>query len=113
MSYISLSIKKNNSNKKYILFYAEYLNEAWLSEVLPNDATRIVKQFSCKNIADVQKVAAFLSKSGEVLNLAANDSADKKLMVLQQKLTRNKLVFPTWTQCCNAIVAAFSKPAFQ
>lgn len=118
MGYISIFVNKNNSNRKYILFYAEYLQEAWLSEVLENDTTRIVKQFRCKNVGDVEKVATYLSKSGHILNLAVNDATDKRLMKLEHKLnvarnTRSLFSILKGFQYYTFLLHIFSRPALQ
>ena len=118
MGYISIFVNKNNSKRKYILFYAEYLQEAWLSEVMENDATRIVKQFRCRNIGDVEKVATYLSKSGHILNLAANDTTDKSLMKLEHKLnvarnSRSLFTILKGFQYYTSLLSTFSRPAVQ
>jgi hypothetical protein len=118
MGYISIFINKNNNNRKYILFYAEYLQEAWLSEVLENDTTRILKQFRCKNVGDVEKVASYLSKSGNILNLAANDTSDKRLMKLEHKLnvarnTRSLFSILKGFKYYTFLLHTFSRPAVQ
>jgi len=91
MGYTTLSIRKNNTVKKYILFYADYLNEAWLSEVLENDTTRIIKQFKCKSLADLNDLADYISRSGEIINLTSNETAEVRLKILERQLKRKQI----------------------
>ena len=91
MGYTTISIrKKNNSVRKYILFYADYLGEAWLSEVLDNDTTRIVKQFKCKSLLDLNDLAAYISRNGEVINLSSNENPEIYLRILEKQLTKKR-----------------------
>jgi hypothetical protein len=86
MGYTTLSLRKNNNVRKYILFYADYLNEAWLSEVMENDETKIIKQFKCKNHDDLSNLVAFISKRGKVVNLASSETAEQVLKLVENRL---------------------------
>jgi hypothetical protein len=86
MGYTILSLRKNNNVRKYILFYADYLNEAWLSEVMENDETKIIKQFKCKNYDDLSNLVAFISKRGKVVNLASSETAEQVLKLVENRL---------------------------
>ena len=88
MGYTTLSIRKNNRIGKYILFYADYLQEAWLSEVLDNDTTKIVRQFRCKDTLDFELLTASLSNMGEIINLNSNETIAQHLSVLEMKLEK-------------------------
>jgi hypothetical protein len=86
MGYTTLSLRKNNNVRKYILFYADYLNEAWLSEVMENDETKIIKQFKCKNYDDLSNLVTFISKRGQVVNLASSETAEQVLKLVESRL---------------------------
>jgi hypothetical protein len=88
MNYTTLSIRKNNRIRKYILFYADFLQEAWLSEVKENDTTKIVRQFKCKNTDDLQDLTADLSRMGEIVNLTSDETIEQHLAVLDMKLEK-------------------------
>ena len=88
MGYTILSIRKNNRVRKYILFYADYLNEAWLSEVLEDDTTKIVKQFRCKSTDDLHELSANLSRMGEIVNLSSDQTIEQHLSILDMKLEK-------------------------
>lgn len=114
MNYLRIAINANSKNRKFILFYADYLQEAWLSEVFENDRTKILKQFRCKNNADVEKVAAYISKSGKVVNLL-NESTENSLKILEQKLnapqTVSKFSLQKIAQQYRLLLGSFSRPA--
>ena len=116
MNYLRIAINANSKDRKFILFYADYLQEAWLSEVLENDTTKILKQFRCKNDKDVDKVAAYISKSGSVINLST-ESTENCLKLLEQRLSNpenaSRFSFERITRSYNALLQNFSKPAFQ
>jgi hypothetical protein len=86
MGYTTLSLEKNNNTRKYILFYADYLNEAWLSEVMEDDQTKIIKQFKCKNHDDLASLVSFISKRGKVVNLTSSDTAEQVLKLVENRL---------------------------
>jgi len=88
MGFTTLSLRQKNTVKKYILFYADFLQEAWLSEVLGDDQTRIVRQFTCRNQADLDSLASYISRKGELLNLASNDNAEPRLKIVERELLR-------------------------
>jgi hypothetical protein len=88
MGYTILSIRRNNSIRKYILFYADYLQEAWLSEVKDNETTKIVRQFKCKDTDDFEELSANLARMGEIVNLASNETIEQHLAVLDMKLEK-------------------------
>jgi hypothetical protein len=88
MGFTTLSLRQKNAVKKYILFYADYLQEAWLSEVLHDDETRIVRQFTCRNQADLDHLASYISKKGELVNLASSGNAEPRLKVVERELLR-------------------------
>lgn len=92
MGYTRLSIQKNDKIRKYILFYADYLNEAWLSEVIENDTSKIIKQFKCKNLGDLDELASYISKRGQIINLASNETAEDYLRILETKLANKPAV---------------------
>ncbi len=75
MGYINLSIKVRGQVKPYILFSADYLNEAWLAEAFEDGTTHIVKQFKCRKFHrcfyDVYDYIE--SNLGEVTELTGND----------------------------------------
>ncbi|HLA55788.1 MAG TPA: hypothetical protein VK623_06790 [Flavobacterium sp.] len=100
MCYTKLSIKKNNKTRKYIIFYADYLNEAWLSEVVENDTTKIIKQFICKNENDLDILCRYISRKGELINLSGNHSANDYLAILENKLA---------TKTCKSVIPGFIK----
>lgn len=89
MSYLRISINTDLKKRKFILFYADYLQEAWLSEAFENDTTKILKQFRCKNTSDIEKVADYISKSGKVTHLK-NESTENCLRVLENRLKNPK-----------------------
>ena len=115
MNYLRIAINANSTDRKFILFYADYLQEAWLSEVLENDTTKILKQFRCKTENDVAKVAAYISKSGTVINLSTESTQDC-LNLLQQCLTNpdrhSGFSFEKILNPFNAFFKNFSRPAF-
>jgi hypothetical protein len=86
MGYTRLSLLKNDNVRKYILFYADYLNEAWLSEVLEDDTTKIIKQFKCKNLHDVDALAEYISKRGDVVKLTSGETTEEYLQILENRL---------------------------
>jgi hypothetical protein len=88
MGYTSLSIRKNNSVRKYILFYADYLNEAWLSEVLENETTKIIKQFRCKSMNDLTLLTQYISSKGEVVNLKSGEGNEQPLRIIETRLSQ-------------------------
>jgi len=89
MGYTVLSIRRSNGIRKYILFYADYLQEAWLSEVRDNETTKIVKQFKCKSTDDFHELSQDLSQMGEIINLASNETLEQHLAVLDMKLEKS------------------------
>lgn len=116
MNYLRIAVNANSKDRKFILFYADYLQEAWLSEVLENDTTKILKQFRCKNTNDLTKVAAYISKSGTVINLS-NESTENCLKILEQKLnnpeTSPAFSFNKIAQTYHTIIGSLLKPTFQ
>lgn len=88
MGYTTLSIRKNNRIRKYILFYADYLQEAWLSEVKDNDTTKIIRQFRCKDTIDFELLTASLTGMGEIINLNSDETIVQHLSVLEMKLEK-------------------------
>jgi hypothetical protein len=100
MGYTTLSIKNNNTIGKYIIFYADYLNEAWLSEVMPDDTTKIVKQFICKNESDLDILCRYISRKGELINLTGSHSVGDYLAILENKLAE---------KTCKSIIPGFIK----
>jgi hypothetical protein len=86
MRYTTLTIRNHNYMRKFILFYADYLQEAWLSEVNKDDSTKIIKQFKCKDTDDFQVLLTTLSRMGEIINLSSNQTVEQHLAVLEMKL---------------------------
>ncbi len=95
MGYINLSIKVRGQVRPYILFSAEYLNEAWLAEAYEDGTTHIVKQFKCSKFKrcfyDVYDYIN--SHLGEVVDLKANDVEDRYVTMLRNILI-NKTHIP-------------------
>lgn len=114
MNYLRIAINANSKNRKFILFYADYLQEAWLSEVFENDTTKIIKQFRCKNTKDVEKVAAYISRSGTIVNLL-NESTENCLQILEQRLANPISHAPLHkiTRFFSTLLGHFPRPAFQ
>ena len=90
MGFTTLSLRNKSAVKKYILFYADYLQEAWLSEVLDDDDTRIIRQFTCRNHADLDQLASYISKKGELVNLASSENAEPRLKLVENELLRRR-----------------------
>lgn len=88
MTYTTLSIIKNGQTRKYILFYAHFLQEAWLSEVYEADRTKIVRQFKCRKASDVNSIVATISAMGEMV-LNPGETFRQNLDTLQIKLEKN------------------------
>ncbi len=89
MGYTILKIRRNNKIRKYILFYADYLQEAWLSEVRDNETTKIVRQFRCKDTDDLHQLSSDLSRMGEIINLASDETLEQHLSLLDLKLEKS------------------------
>lgn len=113
MNYLRIAVDANSKNRKFILFYADYLQEAWLSEVFENDTTKILKQFRCKSTRDVEKVAAYIAKSGKIVNLL-NESAENSLKILEHRLnnpdTPSKFSLLSITKLYQLLIGSFSRP---
>lgn len=88
MGYTTLSIRRKNTVRKYILFYADYLDEAWLSEVRDDGSTRIVKQFKCKSLFDLNDLARYISRNGDIVKLSTEENAEVYLKILEKQLTK-------------------------
>lgn len=114
MNYLRIAVDAKSTNRKFILFYADYLQEAWLSEVFDNDTTKIIKQFRCKDTNDVHKVAAYISRSGTIVNLL-NESTENCLHILEQRLENPIPHSPLQKllQLFDGFLEKFPKPYFQ
>jgi hypothetical protein len=92
MGYITLSIKRNDEVKSYIVVDAEYLNESWLAEARPDNTTKIIKQFKCKKFKNCfQELTDCMVHLGEVVELTANDVEPRNVNRLRNILSRKIL----------------------
>lgn len=91
MGHINFQIRQNMTIKGYILSSAEYLEQAWLAEVIENGNTRIVREFKCKEFSGCfQELKQFLSRLGEVKKLSCNGIKEHDVKKLEDILLVSK-----------------------
>ena len=91
MSYITIKIRKQDQERDYLLFYAEYLNEAWLAIINHDDTTKIIRQFKCKEFEDCfDEAAELINRLGAVVKLTANEAGEMYLTKLQNAIYDKK-----------------------
>lgn len=88
MGYITLSIKRNNEIKPYIVVDAEYLQEVWIAEAYPDNSTKIIKQFKCKKFKNcLPELTNCMVHLGEVVEITANDIEQRNVNRLRNILS--------------------------
>lgn len=90
MGYIRLNIQQDNQIKPFIIFSADYLNEAWVAESLHNGRTKIIKQFKCRKFQlCFNKLSDFIKRLGEVKEFNATGIEEHDITLLRQILTNH------------------------
>lgn len=89
MPYTTLSITKNNETRHYILSFADYLQEAWLSEIKAGDKVKVVQQFRCRKASDLTHIVESISGMGEITNLNAALTFREEVEQLQIKFEKD------------------------
>ncbi len=87
MSYITIRVKNEGRLTDYLLFHADYLNEAWLAEVREDDTTRIVREFACHDLMNcIDEIVLCADHLGIVTDVFGNDSEPAVVQALREKL---------------------------
>lgn len=102
MGYITLTVKKHNETKEYILFHADYLNEAWLAKVNDDDTTKIIKQFRCRKFEQCFHDAVHLiSQLGEVTKISSSEIDELHISMFRYSLEKQPFGFPAFPEIAN------------
>lgn len=80
MGFISLSVKKNNIVKPYIIVEADYLQEAWIAETFDDNKTRIIQQFKYKEFKNCfPELANCMVHLGEIVKITSDEIAENDM----------------------------------
>lgn len=97
MGYFTLTLSSEEQTRKYTLFYAHYLKEAWLAEVHYDGTTKIVKEYKCKDFRRCFRSAASLIRSiGTVKAVAAHDVDQANHEAFLSELKKSAPPVPTF-----------------
>ncbi len=87
MNYITIKIKNEDTITDYLLFHADYLNEAWIAEVKEDESIRIVREFTCHDVMNcLDEIARCTDYLGTVTQIIGNDFEPAVVQALREKL---------------------------
>lgn len=87
MSYITIRVRNEGRLTDYLLFHADYINEAWLAEVREDETTRIVREFACHDLMNcIDEIVLCADHLGRVTDVFGNDSEPAVVQALREKL---------------------------
>jgi hypothetical protein len=87
MGYITLTMQQGQRIMPYIIFRAECLGEAWISEANDDGTTTILKQFKCKKFRKCfYELGWFIDGLGTLIALQGNDIKERDVEMLREIL---------------------------
>lgn len=92
MGYITFNIIQDDQPRDFILFHAEYINEAWVAEVREDNSTRILREWECRNLLQcIDEIVLCIDHLGEVVKMIPSDIDPVAFKILEDRLMHESM----------------------